>query len=390
MWWRWSSFFPVLLLTLRLPYVWFFQPIPPVPRDFTFELYSAVTNESVHQIDIAYRSRMIDCSDESRHYGSEPLVAYPFMKFFSGEIDPFNGFYYREDYPLYVHIQGISQYNEDSPIFIGLRGDTAGVHRSLLTPQVHAVYKEQPDGVMFMPGSYVQFENGVFQSVCHRRDYPGIGYIGSDWPALKGNPWHPITKFFKDHGNLYIFSYSNGGVVKDNLLRTSGKYLGYPDLRHASKFLKEYSEQNAFIYPKEVSRITAFIDIETNYSRRDIWNQLKFIRERVIGEPSATYYAATTVEGVMALNHVFMVRALELSGRELDNGVIRYENSLGNVTIDFVAKSEVYHQNVNLNWQAPFTKNNKVRSRLDTGHYKIVAYAVKTFHGLVRKRGVLL
>src|SRR5690606_20428163 len=103
------------------------------------------------------------------------------------------------------------------PIIIGFRGDTAGVHRSLLTTAIYDIYSGTKNSIMFMYGSYIKYSNGKYQSVCHRRTYRELGYIGSNWPALSADPWKPINKFFFNHP-LVLFSYSNGGVVKDQML----------------------------------------------------------------------------------------------------------------------------------------------------------------------------
>lgn len=347
----------------------------------------ATTSPVIQQITEAHRILIRDCSDESRYYGSEPLQAYPFLKFFEGAQDPFNGFYQTNGVPLYVHIQGHSKIRADSPIFVGFRGDTAGVHRSLLTPQVYEITRAQPTGVMLMSGSYVKYRNGTYQSVCHRRRYPEIGYIGSNWPALKGDPWEPVTRFFGEHQNLYLVSYSNGSVVKDEMLQTTYRGSISADVTRANAFLQTYNTD--FKYPEEVSRVTGILDIESNYSLTSTWDLLKLIQENFLYNPTKVYYAATTVEGLMAYNHVLMIRALELWGVELDNGVIRYSNLLGNVVIDFVVKSRPWYRRVNLLAQAPYLRNHRVKQRLDTGHYRIVAYASKTFHALSRERLLL-
>lgn len=361
------------------------------PRDNVWrdQVVQEITSAWVQQITEAHRPLIRDCSDESRYYGSEPLQAYPFLKFFEGLHDPFNGFYQTNGSPLYVHIQGHSKIRGDSPVFIGFRGDTAGVHRSLLTPQVYEITRAQPTGVMLMAGSYVKYRNGTYQSVCHRRRYPEIGYIGSTWPALKGTPWEPVTRFFGEHSNLYLISYSNGSVVKDEMLQTTYQSSVSYDLTQVSNLLPTYSESSSFRYHEEVSRVAGILDIESNYSLASTWDLLKLIRENFLYNPTKVYYAATTVEGLMAYNHVLMVRALELRGVELDNGVVRYSNLLGNVVIDFVVKSRPWHRRVNLSAQAPYIRNPHVKQRLDTGHYKIVAYASKTFHSLARERGLL-
>lgn len=352
-------------------------------------VFQATTSPGVQQITETHRPLIRDCSDESRYYGSEPLQAYSFLKFFEGAQDPFNGFYTAHGFPLYVHIQGHLKIRADSPIFIGFRGDTAGVHRSLLTPQVYDLTRAQPAGVMLMGGSYVKYRNGTYQSVCHRRRYPEIGYIGSNWPALKGNPWEPVTRFFGEHSNLYLISYSNGSVVKDEMIQTTYRSSVSYDLNQASTLLQTYSASSSFRYQEEVSRITGILDIESNYSLASTWDLLKLIQENFLYNPTKVYYAATTVEGLMAYNHVLMIRALELRGVELDNGVVRYSNLLGNVVIDFVVKSRPWYRRVNLPAQAQYTRNPRVKQRLDTGHYKIVAYASKTFHALARERLLL-
>lgn len=336
---------------------------------------------------------LIDCSDESRIYGSEPLKTYDFMEMFHAKLDPLNGFMYSNGYPLFVYTAGLDKLNETSTLFIGLRGDTAGVHRSLLTPKLHLLHREHESSILLMPGSYAKIGDNLFQSVCHRRNYRNVGYIGSKWPALIDKSWEVYSRLLGNHAKAFIFSYSNGGVARDELLRVTGEVqINNVDISNAFDFSRQYAYSTTFVSPK-VDYISGLVDIETNYSRRaELWNLTKFLIQFVHTNPKKLYYAATSLESPTTFNHIYIINALNMIGMELDSGVVRYQNSTRNIIIDIITipKHDPYsYRNVNLSYQTIFLKNNNVTDRLHTGHYKIIGYAVSAFNTIAKQRKLL-
>lgn len=349
--------------------------------------------------------RLQDCTDESYVYHGGRIFTHGFMKYFDMKDDPINGFLYSHKKPIFNYIHGISNFNEETIILIGLRGDTAGPHRSGVTTNLYKLFQQYENTLIYMPGSFHAKNNGkiedpntILQSVCHRRTYDGE-YIGSGWPGMSdGHSWEVINRLFKDKAKMFIFAYSNGQIIQDDVFRTKLLYghsiPQYASVSNAFEFLQEYDSKTYFVKENEMGRISGVIDIETNYSGAyPLWDLAKFIKKEIDGNPQKIYYAACGIESVVAINHVKMIQALGLIGTELGNGVVRYMNDSRNVIIDILTynKPDPYTYNhVNLVTQTIFLKDHRVGHRLSLGHYKIVPYVTDQFAKLAHERGILI
>lgn len=342
----------------------------------------------------ADRPNLIDCSDELATFGYEPLYTYPWLEFFSGNIEPTNGFlYYNTTFPLYVHISGITRMSERSPIFIGFRGDTAGVHRSLLTPRIYDLFKEHPKSVMFMPGSYIRIRANTIQSVCHRRTYPGNIFVDSRWPVFKQRQaWDVYNSLFSGHSHIYLFSYSNGAIARDEFLETDVDLLPPVPADMYADFAEHFSEVANFKRTTDVAHIDGIVDIEANWAvNKNFWNLVKYIKDYVRTDPKRIYYAACNLDSPVAASQIAMIQALRLTGEELENGIVRYRNTYGNIVIDVVTNrsGDPYaHGRASL-YRTNFLRNPNLKTRVWFGHYNILKYGVPEFNKIAKSLRIL-
>lgn len=365
--------------------------------------------ENVYIIKPKDANRLEDCTDESYVYHGGKLWTHGFMKYFEMKDDPMNAFTYSFSPGNYIYhyFQGLSSIDEDTLVMIGLRGDTAGPHRSGVTKNLHrSVFTRFKNTMIYMPATFHakgggDLENSatVLQSICHRRVYDGQ-YIGSGWPGMSdGHSWQVVNRLLKDKSKLFVFAYSNGQIVQDDFFRTSYQEKGYiprwASVSNAWEFLEEYDSKTKFINDGDVRRIYGVIDIETNYSGAyPIWDLGKFIKNHIDGDPKKIYYAAAGIESPVALNHVKLIQGLGLMGFEMGNGVVRYMNNSRNVIIDILTYNQpnpYAYGNVNLETQTIFLKDtNVIGHRLSIGHYAIVPYVTDQFAKLAAERKILI
>lgn len=349
------------------------------------------------------KNKLQDCSDESYNYHGGHLTYHPFMKMFDGKFDPLNGFVNSNNWPVYVFTEGLNRFDEDTVMLVGLRGNTAGPHRSRVTKELHNIFKNYENTLVYMPSSYyaakgkIEDDDAILQSVCHRKMY-GSTYIGSAWPGMvNGGSWRVYNKLFKDKAKIFLFSYSNGQIVREDFLDTKKNKdysPNYISISNYMDFLNEYDAKTEFKHNNNIELVDGIVDVETNYSYgQPLWDLAKFIKERIDGDPTKLYYAAAGIESVVAMNHVRLIQAFNLIGTELPTGVVRYTNNSRNIVIDILTynKADPYsYGGVNLNTQTVFLKDNRVRNRLSLGHYLIVPYAIKQFSILAEERGILI
>jgi hypothetical protein len=302
-----------------------------------------------------------------------------------------NAFLYSNDWPVYVHVRGLERITDESLIFMGFRGDTAGVHRSLITPQLFNIYNNYQNTVLFMPASYIKLDNGLLQSVCHRRHYNIKQlYISNDWPSMvNGGSWTVYSKVMNSHAHIYMFSYSNGGSARNEYLRTDPQLPTNVSISNAIEFLDEYSRKTEFRSDR-IRLIDGLIDIESNYGGPPVWNIGKFLKEQVENNPHKMYYSACSIESAGTYSHILLINALKMIGMELENGVIRYQNDMRNIIMDIIPLGPGYtHGYINLETQTNFLKDRRVHVRYHASHYQILSYATDQFMRLAETRGIL-
>lgn len=358
--------------------------------------------EQVYIIKPSDANRLEDCSDESYIYHGGKLKTHPFMEFFEMKNDPLNAFFMSANSPVYHYIHGLNRLDDETAILIGFRGNTAGPHRSRVTSSLYKVYERYKDTLIYMPSTFHNkggepLDKAILQSVCHRRFYDGQ-YLGSGWKGMSdGNSWRVINKLFKNKNRLFVFAYSNGQIVREDLITTANKegFLRptYAAASNSIEFLNDYDYKTYFKYDSELSRIYGLVDIETNYSSgQPLWDLAKFIKNHIDGDSKKIYYAACGIESPVAMNHIRLIQSLGLLGFELSNGVVRYMNDQRNIIIDILTlnKSNPYTFGyVNLEQQTIFLKDNRVSYRLSLGHYMIVPYVTDQFAKLANERGLI-
>lgn len=337
------------------------------------------------------RYKIIDC-----YAGATSIRSHKFMEMFSGKIDPLNAFYKvnSEDY-LYTYIEGLDSLTQEDIILLGYRGINLGPPSSMLTYYLHEMNKEYQNTVVFMPGNFIK-QGDKMRSVCHKKYY-GSRYIGASWPGMnKDNSWEYINYVLPEKNNIYVFSYSNGSIVRDDLIRTKGynpKSLWSISISDAIDFAKEYDEHTEFTRPEKLDRISGIIDIETNYEGgKAPWNLSKFLKEKVNNDPKKMYYQACSLDSGVAINMVLLINTLGMIGVENYDGVIRYQNRLRNIIIDIVTidgPAPYYWGAVNLLTQTNFLPDLRKRHRLKLSHYEILPYAIESFKDIALKGNIL-
>jgi len=106
------------------------------------------------------------------------------------------------------------------------------------------------------------------------------------------------------------------------------------------------------------------------------------VKEVIDPDPGRYYYSIVSVlEHNAYPNHVVMIKALELTGKEDAKGVVRYTNSKQNVVIDVItsAKSPYYEGfGYDLENMTKFTKHPSLK-RLQFGHLELIPFSMKRF-----------
>lgn len=345
--------------------------------------------EQVYIIKPADRNRLVDCSDEVSNGG--PLHIYPFLKFYEGKLDPLNGFISSNGWPVYVHMRGMERLNPHSLIFMGFRGDTAGVHRSLITPRLYSIYDDSSNTALFFPASYIKLENGSYQSVCHKRHYRSDRiYVGDKWPSMvDGGSWRIYSKVLGEHSHIFMFSYSNGGLARDEYIKTDPRYPDQITITNNDHFLDQYSRATEF-KDSRIRFIDGMMDVESVFAGPAMMDLGKYLYDEVTNDNSKFYYSACRIDSFSAGPHVALIRGLSMIGHELSNGVIRYENAMRNIVMDIIPKPGRYdYGSIDLTTQTTFLPDRRVKIRFETDHFKILGYATTMFKQLARERGLL-
>ena len=345
--------------------------------------------QQVYVIKPSDRNRLVDCTDEVSNGG--PLHINPFLKFYEEKLDPLNGFISSNGWPLYVHMHGLERLNSRSLVFMGFRGDTAGVHRSLITPRLYSIYNDSSNTALFFPASYIKLENGNYQSVCHKRHYRSDRiYVGDKWPSMvDGGSWRIYSKVLGEHSHIFMFSYSNGGLARDEYIKTDPRYPDQITITNNDHFLDQYSRTTEF-KDSRIRFIDGMMDVESVFAGPAMMDLGKYLYDEVTNDDSKFYYSACRIDSFSAGPHVALIRGLNMIGHELSNGVIRYENAMRNIVMDIIPKPGRYNYGaIDLTTQTTFLPDRRIKIRFETDHFKILGYATVMFKQLARERGLL-
>jgi len=394
---------------------WWLTNIPKVYVDITVRRYLRSKKKNLFaflsridknlRIIQAYdRRRFYDCDYYSKSTTPVAFTSWIFIPFFSSA----NSLQYRiglteeNNWPVLSYFYNVNNYGATSRVFMGIRGLDYGIHKSNLTTRMMRMTKIFPESLVYLPDNYIfinstkNIETSSMMSVCHQRTYKNGVHIGNTWPGFNnGAGWNLINKFLPQNKRIHIISYSNGASPRGQLIETNYDEtldFDFHNILNYKDFLESFNDKTSYKYAS-VTKIEGMVDIETNYgSRFELWNLIKWINTNVASTAELTttrkkiYYATCNVDQQPLFNHIKMIRALGLTGVELDNGVVRYSHPTQRIYIDIIGKATYpYHRSRygNLETQTYYVKNPKVRYRITHTHSSIIEYTIKEYEKML-------
>ena len=366
--------------------------------------------EEVYLLQEKDKRRIFDCSANNAISHPQPFRPEKLLAFFSSELDgpEINGILQlNKEWPILVSMHHASFYQgESSRVFVALRGLKWGAHKTSMTESMLKFMRNYKNDLLVIPDSYLYLDakksirESRLMTVCHARRYPTVGWIDQYWPGFHNSgSWELVQRLFPHNKNIFLIGWSNGSfprsqfietreIDKDGTLKQHLATQDYENIRKLKKFARVYSRAHEFV-SEEIYRIRAILDIETNYSsEKPLWNLVKYIREYVRRNPDRLYYGSSNIYVPTMKNYMKLIRIFNLKGRQLQNGVVRYQNQNKNIIIDIFPlprKPHFVHKYGNL-LKTSFRKNKKVRRYLVRDHKKIVDYSLKNLHQFIRDK----
>ena len=350
------------------------------------------------------KKRVFDCFDRLTSRSIKPS---PYRDrnnigvFNSGKRDNvITGFIDSNKFPMLFSVHNHKAYLPYySLLILGIRGMDWGMHKTPLARYLIKFIKDHNDYTLILLDSYIYLDKkkdlktSKIQSTCFGRTYPAAGHINNYWPVLKNhNGWNIINRFFPYNNKMIIIGWSNGSSPRDQFMKTNiinEEKFSFYNIKNYEKFKIRYSENTKFIKEKEIDKIKGVVDIETNYSKSyPIWNTIKWLWEYVNFYPEKFYYASCNVSmGYAVINHITIIRALNMIGVQRHDGSIRYKNLLGNIIIDiFPRPNEPHyrHREANLESQTKIWKYPiPIRKWADYNHNQLVPYSLKQLRTII-------
>lgn len=293
-------------------------------------------------------------------------------------------------WPFLISYANLSSYKGGEPVFVSMRGDGAGFHKTDATSaSFHFANYFQSSLYLFIDeyrflNKASSLENGMIMSLCHKRQYPD-GYIGPDTPGFNnGGNWKLLNKLTSSQNFIFV-SYSNGTIPRNKFLERENRSGYNPNLlqiKDPANFLDEYISNTKLVSNRSYE-IKGLIDFEGNYLfGKNIWDLLAFIKETIEPNPNKFYYAVERIakdDGYPV--HVLMVNALGLQGFEDKNGVVVYKNKRKNILIEIITNPhEPYYSGKNLDLRQSTKMNTfdgKVERLNELNHFNISTWASK-------------
>jgi hypothetical protein len=323
------------------------------------EIPSAKIPTSIASLPIASlaQNQILDCVPNS---SASRTMHYPVPEFdLFNPLNPAMHEYYLTEqagWPFVVGYHGLARMLPGATVFVGLRGEASGFHKSAASPAFLKMLAENPHMGMITVDEY-RYEDKTAKGsrplmpICHRSWLPG-GYLGTEIPAFRdGGATLMLEKILPNRNPVVIVSYSNSTSPRSELIaRTLRKpeNINYRYFGNPQKFLTEYILKTDFsdhVYPN----IRGFIDIEGNFEyTKNFWDLMAYLKLEVERDQSKFFYSAVRIEKTDAYPvQTTMIRLLGLEGQESDEGVIRFQNGKGNIIIDIITNPyEPYYAGV--------------------------------------------
>jgi hypothetical protein len=349
--------------------------------------------QSLQEISIQDKNRIMDCHPD--RFVTDPVdisFAFPYFNYFQkSERYQFKHFLTEQNkWPFLVSYANIDSYKPGEPVFIGMRGDAAGFHKTDATSALfHFGNYFNSSLYLFIDeyrylGKTGDISKSIVVPLCHKRHYPD-GYVGPDIPAFQnGGNWKLLNKLTPSQNFIFV-SYSNGSIPRNKFLERENA-VGYsPNFNHISnpsKFLDEYIA-NTNLSSDRSHDIRGLIDFEGNYLMgKPVWDLLAFIKENIEPNPNKFYYAVERIakdDGYPV--HVLMVNALGLHGVEDKNGVVIYKNKRKNVMIEIITNpTQPFYSGKDLDLRKSTnmsTYDGKIERLGELNHFNVSTWASK-------------
>lgn len=256
-------------------------------------------------------------------------------------------FYLAEEagWPFVVGYHGRSRMQPGRTVLVGLRGEASGFHKSAATASFLRLYQDLPAATLVTVDEYRYVDKATggkkpLAPICHRGRYPDR-YINTESPGFENDGGKRLLWRLTAHRNpVIIVSYSNATTPRNQLLDRrirKGQQWDFKHIKDYKSFLGEYLLNTSFpegVYPF----IRGFIDMEGNYEvNKPFWDMLAYIKLEVERDPEKFFYSAARIDKYDAYaGHLAMIAALDLTGVEDADGVIRFTNDRQNVVLDLV------------------------------------------------------
>lgn len=366
--------------------------------------------KNLHKLTVQDKYRITDCDDTPGKVASTGMPLVPdIMGYFSERALTGSAFFLTEthSWPFLVGIHNKTQYSEMLPIFLVMRGEASGFHKSSMTQSLKSFIRLHEKSLFVTVDEYAYFPPSTDQAnvktsalmpLCHRKHYP-TGYVGPFIPGFRfGGAWKLLEKITGSAGNLVFIMYSNSTSPRAEFFKRNpqeNKSIDFNRDISPAQFLKTYIEETNEVESKS-HRIKGIIDIEGNFEKGPpLWDLLSYIKTRVMNNKNKFYYSAVRIEKADAYPvQVVMVKALGLKGIESADGTVTFTNNTGNVIVEFILNSyEPHYANVNVDlrnsasfsqipetgkitWQEVnhFTMPSWVFSRLKGKYTKLISY----------------
>lgn len=340
----------------------------------------------------ALKPHIFDCIENT---SAPTTMRFPYAKFNYFQHDGTMNFQIAEEggWPFIVGFNKIEKLASGGDIFVALRGEASGWHKSVATEAVLSLTEKTEGNALIFVDEYTYAQpvkpkakkkDKDMVAICHR-SYHKDGYIGTEIPGFqRGGATRLLRRVLPAPASVVFVSYSNATTPRSEFVPRElrpGYKPDYKNYRDAAKFLTEYILETRFV-DSVYENIRGFIDIEGNFEfTKQFWDLLAFIKLEIEPRPDKFFYSAARIEKFDAYpGQIVMINALGLKGVEGSDGVIRFTNKRGNVIIDIVTNPyQPNYWNVGKDVRTatkmePYKGKDMMRTRLT--HFNIPAWAI--------------
>jgi hypothetical protein len=360
---------------------------------------SPLENFQTHTISIRPedKSRFFDCIDESKSSMPVPFqIRNEEFNYFRPKPvkNLFHGIMEVGKWPVVMSLLTPEKTEKSPYVFVTLRGDTFGYHKSFVTkPYLEYMKSKRLNDYMLFLDEYTfinkfgDYKKDNIMSFCHDRPY-WFRNILFEYPGFEdGGSWNIINKIFPSKQKFIFLSYSNGTIPRMEFINrkmNAGYKPAFFAIKNQNDFLKEYIA-NTTLENERSREIKGFIDIEGNFYRgKALWDILAYIKDIIEKDENLFYYSIVRVNKPDAFPvQVTMIQVLNLQGVEGDDGIIRYSNEKGNVIIEVIpAPNPPYYGNkkIDLRTATQFkVSDSKAKDRKFIPHLNLATYTIDRF-----------